>query len=129
MTQESDIRPFWLLRRWDQAAVAGLLLLVLLAMIVYWAARGGCSGRLVEADRAGKQEYSFLVDVNRATWPELAELPGIGEITARKIVASRKKDGPFTCPDDLERIRGIGKKTVARIRPFLLIGKNDDNRS
>ena len=74
----------------------------------------------MEVDGAQLRAYSFKVDVNRAAWHELAQLPGIGEVTARKIVASRKNQGPFVDPDDLQRVRGIGPKTVERIRPYLL---------
>lgn len=122
MANDMDTRPFWLLRRGDQAAVAGVLGMGLFLAFVCWEVRGGGEGWLVEANQAPQHHYSFLVDVNRADWPELAQLPGIGEITARKIIASRKTDGPFAGPDDLERIRGIGEKKVERIRAYLVMG-------
>ena len=125
MTQDADRTPFWLLRRGDQVVVAAVLVLAVAAMIGWWTVRGGCRGRLVEADQAKGHEFSFKVDINRAAWPELAQLPGIGEVTARKIVASREKEGSFADHDDLQRVRGIGAKTVARIRPFLLPVKSN----
>ena len=126
MTQDADKTPFWLLRRGDQVVVAVVLVLGMAAMIGWWTARGGCRGRLVEADQAQEREFSFKVDINRAAWPELAVLPGIGESMARKIVASREKEGPFADHDDLQRVRGIGAKTVERIRPFLLPVKSGE---
>lgn len=110
----------WLLRRADQAAVAGLVVAGLAAMTVWWVAHGGWSGRLVEVERAVDQTARFQVDLNAAEWPELAQLPGIGETLARRIVESRQTEGPFLDQDDLQRVRGIGPKTLDEVRPYLL---------
>jgi competence protein ComEA len=120
MTWRSNDRAFWLLRRGDQAVVALALLLCLIGSITWWTVEGGRGGELVDVDKAETRVYSFKVDINRAGWPELAQLPGIGEVTARKIIASRKSKGPFHRIDDLQRIRGIGPKKVKSIRPYLL---------
>ena len=111
--------PHWLLRRADQAAVAALVLLGLASIGGWWVAHGGCRGRLVEIDRAAPLRAEFQVDLNEADWPELVQLPGIGETLARRIVESRDRDGRFLDHEDLERVRGIGPKTLYRIRPYL----------
>jgi competence protein ComEA len=108
------------LRRADRVLVGGLVLLALLAMAGYWIARGGHRGQMVEIDRAEPLSATFSVDVNTATWPELAQLPGIGEALARRIVRSRMRDGPFRTRADIERVRGVGPVLLARIRPYLL---------
>ena len=120
MTQPLDTKFFWLLRRGDQVVVAVVLVLGLIVLCACWTFQGGWRGGLTEVDGAQPRAYSFKVDVNRAAWHELAQLPDIGEVTARKIVASRKSEGPFADPDDLRRVHGIGPKTVERIRPYLL---------
>ncbi len=61
----------------------------------------------------------FQVDVNSAGWPELSQLPGIGEALARRIVESREQQGPFADHQELRRVRGIGPRTLERISPFL----------
>jgi competence protein ComEA len=114
-----DEYPKWLLRRADQATVAALVLIGLGAMIGWWLAQGGLSGRLIEIDRARPLRASFQVDINRADWPELAQLPGVGETLARRIVDSRRADGPFRDHDDLQRVYGIGPRKLEEIRPFL----------
>jgi competence protein ComEA len=116
---DTPYHPHWLLRRRDQAAVAALIVVALLATAGWWIVQGGWSGRLVEIDQAAPQTACFEVDVNTADWPELAQLPGIGQKLAKRIVESRQTDGPFTSPDDLRRVRGIGKKILEGIRPYL----------
>jgi competence protein ComEA len=112
--------PHWLLRRSDQATVAVLVLIGFGSMVGWWIAHGGARGRLIEIDRADPLRASFQVDINRAEWPELAQLPGIGETLARRIVESRRRDGPFFDHQDLNRVQGIGPKTLEEIRPYLL---------
>jgi competence ComEA-like helix-hairpin-helix protein len=56
------------------------------------------------------------VAVNRATARELTRLPGIGPSLAARIVAERQASGPFQRVEDLGRVRGIGPKTIERLR-------------
>jgi competence protein ComEA len=109
-----------LLRRMDQAAIAGLMSVALLSMAGYWLTHHGHRGGLIDIDRAEPLEARFRVDVNSAQWPELAQLPDIGEVLARRIVESREQAGPFIDHSDLRRVRGIGPLTLERIQPYLL---------
>ena len=111
--------PAWLLRRADQAAVGSLALAAIVALAFYWHSQGGGRGRLIEIDREPRREVEFSVDINRADWPELAQLPEIGESLARRIVETREARGPYLDHGDLRRVRGIGPKTLQRIRPYL----------
>ena len=108
-----------LLKRMDQTAIAGLTLAALVSIGAYWLVQGGASGRLIEIDRAPLQTVHFQLDVNQADWPEISVLPEVGETLARRIVESRTADGPFADLDELQRVRGIGPKTLERIRPYL----------
>jgi competence protein ComEA len=103
----------------DQAAVALFALLALAWMSASWLARGGLSGGMVDIDTAEPLPATFQIDINSAAWTELMQLPEIGEALAKGIVESREQDGPFTSHDDLDRVRGIGPKTLERIRPYL----------
>ncbi|NOZ40570.1 MAG: helix-hairpin-helix domain-containing protein [Planctomycetes bacterium] len=95
--------------------------------ICYWWYLGGHRGGLVEIERASPFEAKFLVDINRADWPEIIQLPGLGEILAQRILADRHDNGPFFDVDDLVRVNGIGVKTLEKIRPYLLpIPKDSD---
>jgi competence protein ComEA len=104
----------------DQVAVAALVTLSLVGMGVYWVVQGGPRGELIQIDRAEPLTARYLVDINKAEWPELAELPDIGETMARRIVDSRKTAGAFRDHDDLRRVRGIGPRTLEKMKPFLL---------
>src|SRR5207248_560250 len=62
---------------------------------------------------------AFRIDVNRASIAELHLLPSIGETRAQQIIRERER-GAFASPDDLaRRIKGIGVKTVAKMKPYL----------
>ena len=117
-TDSGGWRP--VLRRMDQAAVAALVTLSLVGMGVYWVVQGGPRGELIEIDRAEPLTARYLVDINKAEWPELAELPDIGETMARRIVDSRQSQGAFRDHEDLRRVRGIGPRTLEKLKPFLL---------
>jgi hypothetical protein len=58
-----------------------------------------------------------LCFLSRAPRDSLQLLPGIGPVLAERIAVARGGEGPFTSWDDLRvRVRGIGEKTVARLK-------------
>ncbi len=59
------------------------------------------------------------IRINTATAAELDLLPGIGPALAARIIESRRVEGPFSGPADLERVRGIGPKTAENIAPLV----------
>lgn len=75
---------------------------------------------LSRMDAAVIATLALAVDVNRAAAAELATLPGIGPKLARRILAHRRRHGPFVRPEDLRGVRGIGRRLLARIRPRLV---------
>jgi len=78
------------------------------------AAPNGRSGLSSTAD--GLVDISLL-DINRASPTELTTLPGIGTTKAAAIVANR----PYTTIDELEKVPGIGPKTVEQLRPLVTV--------
>ena len=54
------------------------------------------------------------IDINTATEKELMTVPGIGRVTATRIITVR----PFKSPDDLKRVSGIGDKKYDQVRPY-----------
>lgn len=59
------------------------------------------------------------MDLNRAGIWELTLLPGVGPVTARRIVSDRKVRGPFENPRDVSRVPGIPSRTLRRIMPLV----------
>ena len=59
------------------------------------------------------------INLNTATQRELEALPGIGEVTARRIIASREADGPFANVDDLRRA-GVRESVIEQIRTLVV---------
>ena len=63
------------------------------------------------------------IDVNTASAAALAAaLPGVGPVKAAAIVAHREANGPFASPDALVEVRGIGPKTLGRLRSLIGVG-------
>ncbi len=59
------------------------------------------------------------VTLSSATIEELDELPGVGPITAQKIVDYRTEHGPFGSVDDLDAVPGIGPTRVEQLRDLV----------
>jgi competence protein ComEA len=64
----------------------------------------------------GAASPSAPVDLNSASVEQLDSLPGIGPVTAQKIVDYRTEHGPFTSVDDLDAIPGIGPARIENLR-------------
>jgi competence ComEA-like helix-hairpin-helix protein len=73
---------------------------------------------------AGKKKPPATpVNINTATSEELQLVPGIGPVTAEKILQMRKSYGQFKSVDDLLAIRGLGPKRLEKMRKYLTAGK------
>ena len=57
------------------------------------------------------------VDLNTATQKELEDLPGVGEATAKKIIAGR----PYSSVDDLAKA-GVSRSTIGKIQSLVVVG-------
>ena len=60
-----------------------------------------------------------LLNINTASAEELETLPNIGEATAQRIIDYRTQHGNFSSIDDLQNVRGIGEKTLEKLKPFI----------
>jgi competence protein ComEA len=68
---------------------------------------------------AGAPAMGMKVSLAMATVEQLDELPGVGPITAQKIVDWRATHGPFRSVEDLDAIPGIGPARVEQLRDLV----------
>lgn len=97
--------------------------LLFLSLLVVSLAAGVAQAR----DGARKQSQSQVqkanptgvVNINTASEAELVRLPGIGPSKAQAILKLRRRMGSFSRVENLLRVRGIGRKTLQKLRPML----------
>lgn len=69
-----------------------------------------------DATRNGGQ-----VNLNTATVEQLCALPGIGPAIAQRIVDYRQTQGPFTAPEDIMNVKGIGQATYDKLKDLITV--------
>ncbi len=61
------------------------------------------------------------LNLNTATQEELERLPGIGPALAKRIIDYRYEKGGFDSLEEIIEVKGIGKKTFAEIKDYLIL--------
>lgn len=61
------------------------------------------------------------ININQAEASKLQDIPGVGPVTAEKIIAYRKENGLFRKLEDLKKVSGIGDKTFEKMQPYICI--------
>jgi len=62
-----------------------------------------------------------LININTASQEELETLPGIGPVTAQKIIAFRETYGPFASIESIQEVNGIGPVKFAGIKDMITV--------
>lgn len=61
------------------------------------------------------------IDLNEASVEQLAELPGIGEATAKRIVEYREQNGKFETTEEIMNVKGIGEKKYETLKDLITV--------
>ena len=117
-TDNSDEITLWL-RRADQLLLGVLLIALLVLLVLFRWKLSGSNRAEIEIVSQQPREYFYSIDVNNASWVEWAQLDGIGDKLAKRIVQDREDRGPFDSIGDIRRVRGFGPKLIEKLRPFL----------
>jgi competence protein ComEA len=67
------------------------------------------------------QANSGLININTASLSLLTTLNGIGDVKGQAIIDYRNEHGAFTSVDELINVKGIGEKTLAKIRSYITV--------
>jgi len=62
-----------------------------------------------------------IVNINTADIYLIMTLPGIGEKRAADIIAHREANGPFTIPEELTEVKGIGDAMFAAMEHLVTV--------
>ncbi len=71
---------------------------------------------------AGQPASGELIDLNQASAAQLESLPGVGEVTAARIIEYRQENDGFKKIEELMNVRGIGERSFLRLRPLVTVG-------
>lgn len=109
--------------------MAGFFTLAVGAGMYFFGTSGSDDVRVISASsynnvdtsrgKVAGESVSALVNINSASAQELEKLPGIGPVTAGKIIAGR----PYTSIDELLVKKVVGRSTYEKISPLVTVGE------
>lgn len=75
----------------------------------------------VVAEPTNPARSKIKININEASAAELQKVPKIGPVLANKIIEYRLQNGNFSKIEDMINVKGIGKKTLNKIKDYLIL--------
>ena len=89
---------------------------------VYIPTRAETEGSVIYSSGIGGNESNDgRININTATFDELQKIPGVGPVTAEKIITYRESNGGFSATEELKNISGIGDKTYKKMEEYVTV--------
>ena len=85
------------------------------------AATGAAASKSAGSAGNASADAGGLVNINTADEKALDTLPGVGPATAQKIIEYRETEGAFQSPEDIMKVRGIGKAKYEKMKDKITI--------
>lgn len=82
---------------------------------------GSSAGTGTTEGSTGGTSAQGLININTASEAELQKIPGVGPVTAGKIIAYRTQNGRFRRKEDLKNVSGIGEKTFGKMESMITV--------
>ncbi len=109
-----------LLRRHEQVTLFGILVVCSILLCGYFLQLHWAHGKLIDIDEMDYESAAYSIDLNQADWPELANIPNIGEKLSKAIIDFRRAHGRFESIDQLNNVPGIGPAKLRLLREYAL---------
>ncbi|NCC87412.1 MAG: ComEA family DNA-binding protein [Clostridia bacterium] len=75
----------------------------------------------IKSEQTVSSSTSKIININTANVQELTTLNGIGEVKANAIINYRTENGYYNSVDELINVKGIGEKTIDKIRTNITV--------
>lgn len=104
-----------------------LILVIIIVLFNSFRKTSNMKKELQESTEMIEEEEITKININKADIKNLSKLPGIGEIKAKAILDYRNNIGEFQSLIELYKVKGIGKKTLVKMLPYLeMIGDSTE---
>ena len=90
-------------------------------VLSYEAAAESRSSSSSSSSYSSSSDNSDKININTADSSELQTIPGIGPSKAQSIITYREQNGYFSSTEDIMEVTGIGQKTYASIKDYIVV--------